>query len=61
MMRWAEHVARMSEDRNALRLLVGEPEGRSLGKPRRRRVDNTEMDLAEIEWGGVDWCSCEHF
>jgi hypothetical protein len=33
----------MGEKRNAYRLLVGKPEGKSpLGKPRRRWVDNTE-------------------
>jgi hypothetical protein len=36
-MRWAGHVARMGEKRNAYRLLVGEPEGkRPLGRSRRR-------------------------
>jgi hypothetical protein len=36
-MRWAGHVARMKEKRNACRLLVGKPAGkRPLGKPRRR-------------------------
>jgi hypothetical protein len=35
---------------------VGNPEGkRPLGRPRRRWVDNTKMDLLEIGWGGVDW------
>jgi hypothetical protein len=44
-MRWAGHVARMGEERNAYRLLVGKPEGRRpLGRPRRRWVDN-KMDL----------------
>jgi hypothetical protein len=34
-MRWAEHVARMVETRNAYRILVGKPEGkRPLGRPR---------------------------
>jgi hypothetical protein len=28
-MRWAGHVARMGEKRNAYRLLVGKPEGKS--------------------------------
>jgi hypothetical protein len=38
-MRWAGHVARMGENRNAYRLLVGKPEGRRpLGKPRHRVV-----------------------
>jgi hypothetical protein len=35
--RWAGHVARMGEKRNAYRLLVGNPEGkRPLGRPRLR-------------------------
>jgi hypothetical protein len=29
-MRWAGHVARMGEERNAYRLLVGKPEGKKL-------------------------------
>jgi hypothetical protein len=38
-MRWAGHVERMGETRNAYRILVGTPEGkRPLGRPRRRRV-----------------------
>jgi hypothetical protein len=48
-MRWAGHVARRGEKRNAYRLLVGKPEGRrSLGRPRRRWVDNIRMDLVEV-------------
>jgi hypothetical protein len=40
MMRWAGHVARMGETRNAYRILVGKPEGkRPLGRPRRRWVE----------------------
>jgi hypothetical protein len=36
-MRWAGHVARVVEKRNAYTLLVGKPEGkRPLGRPRRR-------------------------
>jgi hypothetical protein len=55
-MRWAGHVARMGEKRNAYRLLVGKPEGkRPVGRPRRRWVENIKMDLSEIGWGGVDW------
>jgi hypothetical protein len=34
-MRWADHVARMGERRNAYRILVGNPEGkRPQGRPR---------------------------
>jgi hypothetical protein len=48
-MRWAGHVERMWEKRNAYRLLVGKPEGeRPLGRPRRRWVDNIRMDLGEV-------------
>jgi hypothetical protein len=51
-MRWAGHVARMGEKRNAYRLLVGKPEGkRPLGRLRRRWVDNIRMDLGEVGWG----------
>jgi hypothetical protein len=55
-MRWASHVARMGEKRNAYKLLVRKPGGkRPLGRPRRRWVDNIRMYLGEVEWGGVDW------
>jgi hypothetical protein len=46
----------LGEKRNAYWLLVGKPEGkRPLGRPRRRWVDNIEIDLLKIGWGGVDW------
>jgi hypothetical protein len=46
----------MRERRNAYRILVGKPEGkRPLGRPRRRWVDNTKMDLRELGWNGRDW------
>jgi hypothetical protein len=51
-MRWAGHVARIGEKRNAFRLLVGK---RPLGRPRRRWVDNIRMDIGEVGWGDVDW------
>jgi hypothetical protein len=55
-MRWAGHIARMGEKRNACRIMVGRPEGkRPLGRPRRTWVDNIKMDLREIGWDGVDW------
>jgi hypothetical protein len=54
-MRWAGHVARIGENKNACRLLVGKPEGKKpLGRPRRRWVDNIRMDLGEVGWGDVD-------
>ena len=55
-MRWAGHVARMDEERGAYRLLVGKRERkRSLGRPRRRWMDNIRMDLQEVRCGYVDW------
>jgi hypothetical protein len=45
-MRWAGHVARMGEDRNVYRVLVGKPEGkRPLERPRQRWEDGIKMDL----------------
>jgi hypothetical protein len=54
-MRWAGHVTRIGEKRNAYRLLVGKLEGkRPLGRPRRRRVDNIRMDLVDgVMWTGL--------
>jgi hypothetical protein len=55
-MRWAGYVARIGEKRNASRVLVGKPEGRRpLGRSKRGWVDNTIMDLREIEWDGMEW------
>jgi hypothetical protein len=46
----------MREKRNAYRILVGKPEEkRTLGRPRRRWVDNIIMNLREIGWYGMDW------
>ena len=54
-MRWAGHVARMGEEREAYRFLVEKPEvKRPLGRPRRRWVDNIRMDLQELGCGYVD-------
>jgi hypothetical protein len=56
MMRWAGHVARIGEKRDAYRLLVGKPEGK---RPLRRQiwrwVDNIKKDIGEVGWGDVDW------
>jgi hypothetical protein len=53
--RWAGHVARMGEKRNAYRILVENPEGKRLpGSPRRRWMDNINLDLREIGWDGGD-------
>jgi hypothetical protein len=43
------------------RLLVGKPERkRPLGRPRRRWIDNIEMDLLEIGFGVVNWICLAH-
>jgi hypothetical protein len=53
-MRWAGHVARIGENRNVYRLLVGKPEGRRLlGRPRHRWMDKIRMDLGEVGLGNV--------
>jgi hypothetical protein len=45
-MRWAGHVERMGEKRNAYKILVGKlEEKRPVGRPRRRLVVSMEMDL----------------
>jgi hypothetical protein len=42
------------EKRNACRILVGKLEGNeSLGRPRRRLVDNIKMD--GVVWAGLIW------
>jgi hypothetical protein len=46
----------MGEKRNAYRLLVGEPEGKTpLERSRRRWVNNIRMNLGEMGWGDMDW------
>jgi hypothetical protein len=56
MTRWTGHVTLMREQRNTYRILAGKPEGNiRLTKPRRRRVDNIEVDLREIGWGAMYW------
>jgi hypothetical protein len=46
----------MGVKRNAYRILVGNPEGkRRLGRPRRRWVNNSKMDLREVGLDGMDW------
>jgi len=55
-MRWAGHVARMGEEREVYRFLLGKPEGRRpLGRPRYRWVDIIRMDLQEVGCGYMDW------
>jgi hypothetical protein len=47
--RWAGHVARIGEFRNAWKFLIGKPEGKTpVGKPRRKCKENIKRDLKEI-------------
>jgi hypothetical protein len=55
-MRWARHIAHVEEMRNAYKMLVQRPEGKTpLGRPRCRWEENIRMDRREIGWEGVDW------
>jgi hypothetical protein len=52
-MRWAGHIARTEEMRNAYRILVRKSEGkRPVGRSRLRWVDNIKMDLGQTERDG---------
>jgi len=54
-MTWTGHVARMGEEKELYRVLVGKPEGkRTLGRHGRRWVD-IRMDLQEVGCGYMDW------
>jgi hypothetical protein len=55
-MGWAEHVARMGEERKAYKILVGKPEGkRPLRRPRHSWEDGIRMDLKKTYCGSVEW------
>jgi hypothetical protein len=55
-MRWAGYVARVGEDRDVHRVLVGKSEGkRSLGRPSRRWEDNIKMDLQDVGGACGNW------
>jgi hypothetical protein len=58
-MRWAGHIARVEEKKNAYRILVGKPEEkRPLGRPGRRWIDNIKMNLKDtgwVVWTGLMW------
>jgi hypothetical protein len=54
-MKWAGHVTRTGEVRNAYKILVENSEGKiRLGGPARRWEDNIEMDLKGTGYEGVD-------
>ena len=41
--------------RNAYRILKGEPEGKRNPGRRRRTLDDIKTDFGEMFWDGVDW------
>jgi hypothetical protein len=55
-MRWAGHIARMGQMRNAYNIFVAKPEGkRPCGRTGRRWEVNIRMDLWEIGWTECIW------
>jgi hypothetical protein len=56
-MRWAEHVARMGQERKVCKILMGMPERkRPLGRPKHRWENENmiRLDLREIGWGACE-------
>jgi hypothetical protein len=58
-LRWALHVARIGETRNAYRIWVGKAEGkRPPGRTRHRYNNNIKVDVGEVgllAWTGLMW------
>jgi len=55
-MKGGAYVACMGDTRGAYTVLVGKPTGRRpLGRPMPTWKDNTQMNLQEVGWGGMDW------
>jgi hypothetical protein len=52
-MRWVRHVVHTGEMRNAYKIFVGKPKGKT--PPRCRWTDNIKMDLGKIGLEGMDW------
>jgi hypothetical protein len=59
--KWAKHVARSREKRNAYRILVVRPEGkRQLGRPKCEWEDAIKMYLRKIGCCGMVWIDLAH-
>jgi len=54
-MRWAGYVARMGEERGCIGSWWETGGKETLGRPRRRWVDNIRMDLQEVGCRYMDW------
>jgi hypothetical protein len=58
---WAGHVISMLKKRNAYRILVGKPAGKSrVERPRCRWENNIKMSLRDIDWGDMSWINQVH-
>jgi len=54
--RSAEYVSRIGDRKDAYWVLMGSSDRkRPLGRRRRRWEDNTNVNLQQVEWGGMDW------
>jgi hypothetical protein len=51
-LRWLGHVERMSEGRVIKKLYMSKPEGRSVGRPKMRWLDDAEEDLRMMRISG---------
>jgi hypothetical protein len=50
-LRWAGHVTRMEEGKNAFKILTSTPTGkRTLGRPRSNRMDLKELGINTRNW-----------
>jgi hypothetical protein len=45
----------MKARKGAYRVLAKKPEGKPLGRPRRRWEDNIQMALQEVGWDSINW------
>ena len=55
-LRWADHVAKVEEDRSPFKILTGAPAGkRPLVRPRRISEDNIRIYLKEIGTNTRNW------
>jgi hypothetical protein len=52
-LRWLGHVERMSQENRVIKkLYMGKPEGRCVGRPKMRWLDDVEQDLRKMRIGG---------
>ena len=55
-LRWADHAARMEENKNVFKMLIGKPTGKGpLGRPRYRWEGNIRIHLKEIGINTRNW------